>query len=63
MVELDTRNAYLNWVGLDHVAGLIEIHLQAMYLCIDQVHVPAATVIAEPSSFLNLGSRHRVSIS
>ncbi len=50
VVESDTGNAFLNWVGLDHVAGLIEIHLQAMYLGLDQIHVPAATVIAEPSS-------------
>ncbi len=63
VVRLDTRNAFLNWVGLDHVAGLIEIHLQAMHLGMDQVHVPAATVIADPSSFLNIVSRHRVSRS
>lgn len=63
VVKLDTRNAFLNCIGLDHVAGLIEIHIQAMYLGMDQVHVPAATVIAEPSSFLNLVSRHRVSRS
>ena len=63
VVKLDTRNAFLNWVGLDHVAGLIEIHLQAMYLGMDQVHVPASTVIADPFSFLKLMSRHRVSRS
>ena len=63
VVKLDARNAFLNWIGLDHVAGLIEIHLQAMYLGMDQVHVPAATVITDPSSFLNLVSRHRVSRS
>lgn len=63
VIKLDTRTAFLNWVGLDHVAGLIEIHLQAMHLGMDQVHVPAATVIADPSSFLNIVSRHRVSRS
>ena len=63
VVKLDTRSAFLNWVGLDHVAGLIEIHLQAMYLGMDQVHVPASTVIADPFSFLKLVSRHRVSRS
>ena len=61
VVKLDTCNSFLNWVGLDHVAGLIEIHLQAMYLGMDQVHVPAANVIADLSSFLNIVSRHRVS--
>lgn len=63
VVILDTRTAFLNWIGLDHVAALIEIHLQAMYLGMDQVHLPAETVIADPSSFLNIASRHRVSRS
>ena len=63
VVKLDSRTAFLNWIGLDHVAALIEIHLQAMYLGMDQVHMPAATVIADPSSFLNIVSRHRVSRS
>ena len=63
VIKLDTRNAFLNWIGLDHVAGLIEIHLQAMYLGMDQIHIPAATVVADPSSFLNIVSRHRVSRS
>ena len=63
VVNLDTRTAFLNWIGLDHVAALIEIHLQAMYLGMDQVHVPAATVVTDPSSFLNIISRHRVSRS
>ena len=63
VVKLDSRTAFLNWIGLDHVAALIEIHLQAIYLGMDQVHVPAETVIADPSSFLNIVSRHRVSRS
>lgn len=63
VVRLDARHSFLNWVGLDHVAGLIEIHLQAMHLGMDQVHVAAGTVIADPSSFLNIVSRHRVTRS
>ncbi|KAK7917916.1 hypothetical protein PG985_009790 [Apiospora marii] len=50
----------LNWVGLDHVAGLIEAHLQALWLGIDQVHVSAADVVPSPALFLDLLSRHRV---
>ncbi|KAK7979954.1 hypothetical protein PG989_012411 [Apiospora arundinis] len=52
---------FLNWVGLDHVAGLIETHLQALWLGIDQVHVSAADVVPSPAIFLDLLSRHRVS--
>ncbi|CAF9917365.1 hypothetical protein IMSHALPRED_003547 [Imshaugia aleurites] len=40
--QLPRDHAFLNWVGLDYVAGMTEIHLQAMYLCVDQIHVQAA---------------------
>jgi acyl-CoA synthetase (AMP-forming)/AMP-acid ligase II len=30
---------FLNWIGLDHVASLVEIHIQALWLDVDQVHV------------------------
>ncbi|KAI1086038.1 acetyl-CoA synthetase-like protein [Rostrohypoxylon terebratum] len=52
---------FLNWIGLDHVAGLIEIHLQALWLGVDQVHASAADVVPSPRIFLDLLSRHRVS--
>lgn len=55
--------SFLNWIGLDHVASLTEIHLQAMFFCINQVHVQAADLIAEPLAFLILINRHRVSRS
>lgn len=55
--------AFLNWVGLDHVASMIEIHIQALCLGVDQVHVHAADVVASPPLFLDLLSKHRVSRS
>ncbi|KAM7218645.1 acetyl-CoA synthetase-like protein [Rhypophila decipiens] len=51
---------FLNWIGLDHVASLIEIHIQALYLNADQVHVHAADVVSSPYTFLDLCSRHAV---
>ncbi|KAK5625637.1 hypothetical protein RRF57_001353 [Xylaria bambusicola] len=52
---------FLNWIGLDHVAGLIEIHIQALWLGIDQIHVHAADVVSSPTIFLSLLHRHKVS--
>ncbi|KAH6845705.1 hypothetical protein B0I37DRAFT_191104 [Chaetomium sp. MPI-CAGE-AT-0009] len=52
---------FLNWIGLDHVASLVEMHIQALWLGVDQIHVHAADVVASPSTFLDLLSRHRVS--
>ncbi|OTA90056.1 hypothetical protein M434DRAFT_23101 [Hypoxylon sp. CO27-5] len=59
--QLPRDRPFLNWIGLDHVAGLLEIHLQALWLGVDQVHVSVADVVPSPGTFLDLLSRHRVS--
>ncbi|KAF4633294.1 hypothetical protein G7Y89_g4830 [Cudoniella acicularis] len=60
---LPSNRPFLNWIGLDHVASLVEIHLQALWLGVDQVHVHAADVVSSPRTFLDLLSGHRVSRS
>lgn len=60
-MPLPSGSALMNWIGLDHVASLIEIHLCAMYAGIDQVHIPAADVLGDPILFLRLISEHNVS--
>ncbi|KAI2602758.1 hypothetical protein GGR54DRAFT_633796 [Hypoxylon sp. NC1633] len=60
---LPAGRPFLNWVGLDHVASLVEIHLQAMWLGVDQIHVHAADILSSPITFLDLLDRHRVSRS
>ena len=56
-------DTFLNWIGLDHVANLTEIHLHAMSLAAEQVHVQAADLLTKPLSFLELIDRHRVAYS
>lgn len=51
---------FFNWIGMDHVANLTEIHLHAMLLGADQVHVHAADLLVQPSTFVSLLSKHRV---
>ena len=51
----------LNWIGLDHVANLTEIHLHAMLLGAEQIHVQADDILADPLVFLRLIEKHRVS--
>lgn len=51
---------FFNWIGLDHVANLTEIHLQAMHLGATQVHVHADDLMVNPRIFLKLLSKHRV---
>ena len=53
-------DTFLNWIGMDHVASLMEIHLHAMILRANQVHVQAADVLYDPQVFIELISRHKV---
>ena len=54
-------DTFLNWTGLDHVANLVEIHLHALSLGANQVHLPGADVLHNPLSFLEKIHQHRVS--
>ena len=58
--ETTSKDVFLNWIGLDHVAGLSEIHLHAMSLGAEQIHVQAADLLQDPLYFLHLLHKHRV---
>lgn len=55
-----SSDVFLNWIGLDHVANLTEIHLHAMSLAAEQVQVGAADMIANPIAFIKLLNKHSV---
>ncbi|KAI0421904.1 acetyl-CoA synthetase-like protein [Xylaria grammica] len=57
---LPAGHGFLDWIGLDHVASLVEMHIAAMFLDIDLVHVHASNVVHSPQTFLDLLSRHRI---
>lgn len=59
--QLPPDRPFLNWIGLDHVGSLVEIHLQALWMGVDQIHVPAADIVTSPRYFLDLLDHHRVS--
>ncbi|KAL2037267.1 hypothetical protein N7G274_009956 [Stereocaulon virgatum] len=58
--ETSSKDVFFNWIGLDHVANLTEIHLHAMLLGADQVHVAASVVLVDPLLFLRLLQEHRI---
>ncbi|KAI4179200.1 MAG: hypothetical protein L6R41_007983, partial [Letrouitia leprolyta] len=60
-MPLPAASSLLNWIGLDHVASLVEIHLCAMYAGLSQVHVTAAEILGDPLQLLRLVSVHDVS--
>ncbi|WP_157527303.1 AMP-binding protein, partial [Micromonospora rosaria] len=50
----------LNWLPLDHVAGLVMMHLGPVVLGCANVHVGTALVLADPPLWLDLLQRYRV---
>ncbi|KAJ5938063.1 hypothetical protein N7454_004405 [Penicillium verhagenii] len=61
VVALPEKSSFLNWVRCDHVAAILEIHLQAIFAHKDQVHVQAEDILPQPLAFLDIIDRHRVS--
>ncbi|KAL4897554.1 hypothetical protein BDV59DRAFT_190525 [Aspergillus ambiguus] len=59
-LSLREDHATLNWIALDHVASLIEMHFHPMFAHMDQVHVHPTDVIPDPLLLLQLIHRHRV---
>ncbi|KAE8154393.1 acetyl-CoA synthetase-like protein [Aspergillus avenaceus] len=60
-LPMDGSSPLLNWIRLDHVASLLEIHLHGLYLGVDQIHVEPEDIVANPPDFLRLIQKHRVS--
>jgi len=58
--ETSGNSVFLNWIGMDHVANLTEVHIHAMLLGADQIQVHATDLLVDPLIFLKLLSRHRV---
>ena len=61
VIQLPEGGSFLNWIGTDHVASMIEIHLQALLVGVSQVHVHATDILMDPIEFIRLIEKHRVS--
>lgn len=57
-MPLSDGDVVLNWIGLDHVGSLVELHLTSMVADCDQIHVPTTEIIADPLLFFRLLSKH-----
>lgn len=53
----------LSWVGIDHVANLVQCHILAIVSGVTQIQVPSAEIVVDPLQLLNLISRHGVARS
>ncbi|MEU2184537.1 SDR family NAD(P)-dependent oxidoreductase, partial [Streptomyces thermolilacinus] len=53
----------LNWLGVDHVGGLVQHHVRDLCLANEQIHTDTGWVLADPTRILDLMDRHRVTLS
>jgi iturin family lipopeptide synthetase A len=52
--RMATGDVFVNWLPLDHVAGVVMYHLGPVVLGCDNVQVPTADVLADPLRWLDL---------
>ncbi|KAJ6076960.1 NRPS-like protein [Penicillium canescens] len=57
------NDIFMNWIGLDHVANLTQIHLHAVSLAANQLHLSGAEVLANPLGFLESISKHKITMT
>ncbi|KAI1756301.1 hypothetical protein F4782DRAFT_485604 [Xylaria castorea] len=48
-----------NRIGLNHVARLVKIHIQALCLSVDKIHTHAADIVSSLRTFLSLLHRYK----
>ncbi|MGC4814796.1 amino acid adenylation domain-containing protein [Micromonospora sp. DT228] len=60
MLDIGSSDVLLNWLPLDHSAGLLLYHVAGVFLGATSVHVPTELVLADPLRWLDLMDRHRV---
>ena len=58
--ETTQETPFFNWIGIDHVANLSEIHIHEMLLASDQVHAHATDLVTSPLKFVSLLSQHQI---
>ncbi|OAX36353.1 atromentin synthetase [Rhizopogon vinicolor AM-OR11-026] len=52
--SLTPNTNVLNWVGFDHVAGSLEMHMTPLLFGASQIHVHASAILSDPLRFLRL---------
>ena len=62
-LSLTPDDVSLNWFGFDHVGGIVMFHLRDMAIGCTQVHAHTLAITSNPSRWLDLMDRFRVTIS
>jgi thioesterase domain-containing protein/acyl-CoA synthetase (AMP-forming)/AMP-acid ligase II len=62
-LKLTAADVTLNWIPLDHISALLEVHMLPLYVGAMQLHVERAALLAQPLRFLRLVDHYRVSVA
>lgn len=60
---LTPKTNILNWVGFDHVAGSLEMHITPLLFGASQIHVHASAILSDPLRFLRLIDEKSINVS
>ncbi|KAG1728369.1 atromentin synthetase [Suillus paluster] len=60
---LTSKTNVLNWVGFDHVAGSLEMHITPLLFGASQLHVHASAILSDPLRFLRLIDEKSINIA
>ncbi|KAG1834807.1 atromentin synthetase [Suillus variegatus] len=60
---LTSESRVLNWVGFDHVAGSLEMHITPLLYGASQLHVHASAILADPLRLLRLIDEESIELS
>lgn len=61
--RLTSETKILNWVGFDHVAGSIEMHLAPFLYGASQLHVHPSAILSDPLRYLRLIEEKSIEIA
>ncbi|KAG2753809.1 atromentin synthetase [Suillus brevipes Sb2] len=60
---LTPRTNLLNWVGFDHFAGSLEMHIAPLLFGASQIHVHASAILSDPLRFLRLIDEKSINVA
>ncbi|MFF9607553.1 AMP-binding protein [Streptomyces sp. NPDC014684] len=61
--ELRPEDTLLNWLPMDHVGGIVMMHIGALCLGQPQVQIAPEVVLADPVCWIDLLSEHRAAMT
>ncbi|KAF8546344.1 atromentin synthetase [Imleria badia] len=60
---LTSQSKIMNWVGFDHVAGSLEMHITPLLYGASQLHVHASAILSDPLRYIRLIEEESIEIA